>query len=82
MPQLFLCRKNRLIQETWNGTGKSSVSSLIRMSTGSQLPVAVGLARLLAHGWDPSVPVGTPAYHLGFPLCIQFMIPGDRREST
>jgi hypothetical protein len=56
MPQLFLCRKNRVVQETWNGTGKSSVSSLVRMSTGSQLPVAVGLARLLAHGWDPLVP--------------------------
>jgi hypothetical protein len=57
MPLLFLCRKNRIIQETWNGTGKSSVSSLVRMSTGSQLPVVVGLARLLAHGWDPSVPM-------------------------
>jgi hypothetical protein len=57
MPQLFLCLKNCVIQETWNGTGKSSVSSLVRMSTGSQLPVAVGLARLLAHGWDPSVPM-------------------------
>ena len=56
MPQLFLRRKNRVVQETWNGTGKSYVSSLVRMSTGSQLPVAVGLARLLAHGWDPSVP--------------------------
>jgi hypothetical protein len=56
MPQLFLCRKNRVIQETWNGTGKSSVSSLVRMSTGSQLPVAIGLARLHAHGWEPSVP--------------------------
>jgi hypothetical protein len=56
MPQLFLCHKNCVIQETWNGTGKSSVSSLVRMSTGSQLPIAVDLARLLAHGWDPSVP--------------------------
>jgi hypothetical protein len=56
MPQLFLCRKNHVIQKTWNGTGKSSVSSLVRMSTGSQLPVAVGHARLLAHGWDPLVP--------------------------
>jgi hypothetical protein len=37
--------------------GKSSVSSLIRMSTGGQLPIAVGLARLLAHGWDPLVPM-------------------------
>jgi hypothetical protein len=25
--------------------------------------------------------VGTPAYRPEFPLCIQFMIPGDRRES-
>jgi hypothetical protein len=25
---------------------------------------------------------GTPAYHPGFPLCIQFTISGDRREST
>jgi hypothetical protein len=56
MPRLFLCRKNRVVQETWNGTGKSFVSSLVRMSMGSQLPVAVGLARLHAHGWDPSVP--------------------------
>jgi hypothetical protein len=52
MPQLFLCHKNRIVQETWNGTGKSPVSSLIHMSTGSQLPVAVDLARLLAYGWD------------------------------
>jgi hypothetical protein len=55
MPQLFLCRKNRVVQETWNGTGKSAVSSLIRMSMGSQLPVAVDLAGLLAHRWDTSV---------------------------
>jgi hypothetical protein len=52
MPQLFLCRKNRVIQETWNVTGKSAVSSLVRMSMGSQLPVAVGLVGLLAYGWD------------------------------
>jgi hypothetical protein len=26
--------------------------------------------------------VGTPAYHPGFLLCIQFTIPGDRHEST
>jgi hypothetical protein len=44
--------KNRVVQETWNGTGKSAVSSLVRMSTGSQLPVAVDLARLLAYGLD------------------------------
>jgi hypothetical protein len=52
MPQLFLCRKNRVVQETWNGTGKLAVSSLVHMSTGSQLPVAVGFAGLLAYGWD------------------------------
>jgi hypothetical protein len=34
MLQLFLRRKNRVVQNTWNGTGKSSVSSLVRMSTG------------------------------------------------
>jgi hypothetical protein len=55
MPQLFLCRKNRVIQETWNRMGKSAVSSLVRISMGSQLPVAVDLARLLAYGWDTSV---------------------------
>jgi hypothetical protein len=55
MPQLFLCRKNCVIQETWNGTGKSVVSSLVCMSTGGQLSVAVDLARLLAYGWDTSV---------------------------
>jgi hypothetical protein len=33
MPQLFLHRKNHVVQETWNGTGKSSVSSSVRMST-------------------------------------------------
>jgi hypothetical protein len=33
MPQLFLRRKNRVIQETWNRKGKSYVSSLVRMST-------------------------------------------------
>jgi hypothetical protein len=55
MPQLFLCRKNHVVQETWNRTGKSVVSSLVRMPTGSQLPVAVDLTGLLAHGWDTSV---------------------------
>jgi hypothetical protein len=55
MPQLVRRRKNRVIQETWNGTGKLAVSSLVRMSTCSQLPVAVDLARLLAYGWDTSV---------------------------
>jgi hypothetical protein len=39
MPQLFLRRKNRVVQETWNGTGKSSVSSLIRMSTDTSATV-------------------------------------------
>jgi hypothetical protein len=34
MPQLSLHHKNRVIQKTWNGMGKSSVSSLVRMSTG------------------------------------------------
>jgi hypothetical protein len=52
MPQLFWRRKNHVVQETWNGTGKLAVSSLVRMSTGSQLPVAVDLARLLAYVWD------------------------------
>jgi hypothetical protein len=55
MPQLLLCRKNCVVQESWNGTGKSAVSSLVRMSTGSQLPDVVDLAGLLAHGWDTSV---------------------------
>jgi hypothetical protein len=62
MPQLFLRRKNRVVQETWNGTEKSSVSSLVRMSMGSQLPVAIGLARLHAHGWDPLVSTATGVY--------------------
>jgi hypothetical protein len=52
MPQLVQRRKNRVIQKTWNGTGKSAVSSLVRMSMGSQFPVAVGPAGLLAYGWD------------------------------
>jgi hypothetical protein len=34
------------------------------------------------NGNIPSSIVGTPAYHPGYPLCIQFTIPGDRREST
>jgi hypothetical protein len=55
MPQLVWHRKNHVIQETWNGTGKSVVSSLVCMSTGSQLPVVVDLARLLAYGWDTLV---------------------------
>jgi hypothetical protein len=62
MPQLFLCRKNRVVQETWNGTGKSSVSSLVRMSTDTQLPFAVCLAGIRAHGWDPLVPTATGVY--------------------
>jgi hypothetical protein len=52
MPQLVQRRKNRVIQETWNGTGKSAVYSLVRMSTASQWLVAVGLAGLLAYEWD------------------------------
>jgi hypothetical protein len=59
MPQLFLRRKNRFVQETWNGTGKSSVSSSVRMSTGTQLPYAIYLAGIHAHGWDPLVPMAT-----------------------
>jgi hypothetical protein len=39
MPQLFLRHKNRVVQETWNGTGKSSVSSLVRMSTDTSATV-------------------------------------------
>jgi hypothetical protein len=39
MPQLFLRRKNRVVQETWNETGKSFVSSLIRMSTDTSATV-------------------------------------------
>jgi hypothetical protein len=62
MPQLFLCRKNRVVQETWNGTGKSAVSSLVRMSTDTQLPFAVYLTRIRAHGWDPLVPTATGIY--------------------
>jgi hypothetical protein len=62
MPQLFLCRKTRVVQETWNGMGKSFVSSLICMSMDSQLLVTVGLVRLHAHGWDPSVPMATGVY--------------------
>jgi hypothetical protein len=62
MPQLFLRRKNRVVQETWNETGKSSVSSSIRMSTNSQPPYDVGLARLHAHGWDPLVPTAAGVY--------------------
>jgi hypothetical protein len=60
--QLFLCRKNHVIQETWNGMGNSSVSSLVRMSTDTQLPFAVCLARIRAHGWDPLVPMATGVY--------------------
>jgi hypothetical protein len=62
MPQLFLRRKNCVVQETWNGTGKSSVSSSVRMSTASQPPYAVCLARIRAHGWDPLVPTVTGIY--------------------
>jgi hypothetical protein len=53
MPQLFLHHKNRVVQETWNGTGKSSVSSSIRMSTGTQLPYAVCLEDYLYMGGTP-----------------------------
>jgi hypothetical protein len=62
MPQLFLCHKNRVVQKTWNGTGKSYVSSLVRMSTDTQLPFAVCLAGICAHGWDPLVPTATGVY--------------------
>jgi hypothetical protein len=62
MPQLFLHRKNRVIQEIWNRMGKSSVSSSVRMSMGIQLLFAIGLARLHAHGWDPLVPTATGVY--------------------
>jgi hypothetical protein len=62
MSQLFRCRKNHVIQETWNGTGKSAVSSLIRMSTDTQLPFAIYLERIRAHRWDPLVPTATGVY--------------------
>jgi hypothetical protein len=62
MPQLFRRRKNRVVQKTWNGTGKSAVSSLVRISTNTQLPFAVCLARIRAHGWDPLVPTATGVY--------------------
>jgi hypothetical protein len=42
--------------------GKSAGSSSFRMSMNSQLPYAVGLARLHAHGWDPLVPMATGVY--------------------
>jgi hypothetical protein len=62
MLQLFLCRKNHVIQETWNGTRKSSVSSLVRMSMDTQLPFAICLAGIRAHGWDSLVPMATGVY--------------------
>jgi hypothetical protein len=62
MPQLFLCHKNRVIQETWNGTGKSFVSPLVHMSTDTQLPFAVCLAGIHAHGWGTLVPTATGVY--------------------
>jgi hypothetical protein len=62
MPQLFWRRKNCVIQETWNGTGKPAVSSLVRMSTDTQLLFTVCLARIRAHGWDPLVPTATGVY--------------------
>jgi hypothetical protein len=62
MPQLFLYRKNCVVQETWNGTGKLYVSSLVRMSTDTQLPFVVFLAGIRAHGWDPLAPTATGVY--------------------
>jgi hypothetical protein len=62
MSQLFLRRKNCVVQEIWNGTGKSSVSSLIRMSMDTQLPFAIYLARIRAYGWEPLVPTATGVY--------------------
>jgi hypothetical protein len=79
MPQLFLCRKNRVVQETWNGTGKSSVSSLVRMSTDTQLPFAVCLAGISAHGWDPLVPTATGVYD-GPQGAPRYFIVGDEYQ--
>jgi hypothetical protein len=62
MPQLFVRLKNRVVQETWNRMGKSAVSSLVRMSMNTQLPFAVYLERIRAHGWDPLVPTATGVY--------------------
>jgi hypothetical protein len=62
MPQLFLLHKTRVIQKTWNGMRKLSVSSLVRMSMNTQLPFAVCLAGIRAHGWDPLVPMATGVY--------------------
>jgi hypothetical protein len=62
MPQLFLRHKTHVIQETWNGMGKSYVSSLVRISMDTQLPFAVCLAGIRAHGWDPLVPTATGVY--------------------
>jgi hypothetical protein len=41
---------------------KSSVSSLVRMSTDTQLPCAICLVGIRAHGWDPLVPMATGVY--------------------
>jgi hypothetical protein len=62
MPQLFLRRKNCVIQETWNGMGKSSVSSLVRMSMDTSATFHHSLAGIRAHGWDPLVLTATGVY--------------------
>jgi hypothetical protein len=73
MPQLFLRRKTCVVQETWNGTGKSSVSSLVRMSTDTSATVrrmsyentCTWVGPLSAHGhcvYDG--PQGAPRYFI------------------
>jgi hypothetical protein len=79
MPQLFRRHKNRVLQETWNGTGKSVVSSLIRMSTDTQLPFTVYLDRIRAHGWDPLVHMATGVYD-GPPEAPRYFIIGGEYQ--
>jgi hypothetical protein len=79
MPQLVRRHKNCVIQETWNGTGKSAVSSLVRMSTDTQLPFAIYLVRIRAHGWDPLVPTATGVYD-GPQGAPRYFIVGDEYQ--
>jgi hypothetical protein len=58
-----------------------ALGGVTSMLVGVPIPTTLRGVVPLVEGFSV-VLVGTPAYHPGFLLCIQFTIPGDRREST
>jgi hypothetical protein len=57
MPQFILRHKNRVILKIWNGTVKSAITSLVRMSTGISASVHSISCEITLHmGGTPQFP--------------------------